>query len=677
MADNMAAIVVAGVLFISLALVSPLYLAIDTNIFSLFFLYFVGPPVFDQVVPAWLRRLVASVASASSLKPAIFIFAIAFLAFPVLWRIFAETRAPTWDGPGKVLIFPSRTTHMRLFPKKHHFSYSYLVVGIPVGWEGSIGGLLSVGVEASWNLSSWFAPSKWYQKGWFTVDARDFFERGHAGLGLRGKLDGYLKTQGVDPSEYPHAYLVTAPRFLGYQFNPVSFWYLYDADRTLAAVILEVNNTFGERRPYFLKQDDATADRIEELLDASAEEGSQADDRGDSTLRTTIKKSWPKDFHVSPFNSRKGSYSMTAHDPLSPRMQGTGPVVMNINLVSSKGHGKMVARLFPEAPTIDPSTMTWFAKAKFFTAWWWVGLFTLPRVLVEATKLFFKHGLHVWFRPEPLKGSLGREPDAIEEALEPIFRRYLRHAVEQSAASLAVKYVPPGLTEDTAETILTPAAREEKGKVEELVFKVLTPAFYSRFVYYAHDLEALLCEFQENATIYISRPDLLPKFVLKKPSPPLQLFGYLDFALFKAIQHLRRRPARIERPLTSSAPSAPKAQAVDIRNFRISPMDAFVLAHETPTARQAYRNSLLKLFLADRISFGFVLLLEVQRLLVQAFLAWTLTRHIPVPRTMSPGSFWIGTSYTFALFYLPSYVKGRRMKTQEAIKGIPAAGRCP
>lgn len=434
----------------------------------------------------------------------------------------------------------------------------------------------------------------------------------------------------MDPSEYPHAYLVTAPRFLGYQFNPVSFWYLYDADKTLAAVILEVNNTFGERRPYFLKQDDDTADRIEELLDAAAN-GESTSIKNDATLRTTIKKSWPKDFHVSPFNSRKGSYSMAAHDPLSPRMQGTGPVVMNINLVSSKGHGKMVARLFPEAPTIDPSIMSWVSKAKFFVGWWWVGFVTLPRVMVEAVRLFFKHGLHVWFRPEPLKGSMGREPDAIEQTLEPIFRRYLRHIVEQSTASLAIRYVPPGFTEDAAETILTPAAREKKGEVEELVLKILTPAFYSRFVYYAHDLEAFLCEFQDNATISISRPDLLPKVVLKKPAPPLQSFSYLNFAYFKAIQHLRRRPARLERPLTSSAPSAPEAQAVDIRNFRISPMDAFVLSHETPTTQVAYRGSVLKLFLADRLSLGLVPLLEVQRLLVQVCFAWILA---PAPGAM-------------------------------------------
>lgn len=390
-------------------------------------------------------------------------------------------------------------------------------------------------------------------------------------------------------------------------------------------MILEVNNTFGERRPYFLKQDDDAAGQIEELLDGSAnEESPSPSSQNNTTLRTKIKKSWPKDFHVSPFNSRKGSYSMTAHDPLSPRMQGTGPVVMNINLVSSKGHGKMVARLFPEAATIDPSTMSSFSKAKFLAAWWWVGFFTLPRVMVEAVRLFFKHGLHVWFRPEPLKGSMGREADDIEQTLEPIFRRYLRHTVKQSTASLAVRYVPPGFTENAAKTILTPAAREEKGEVEELVLKILTPVFYSRFVCYAHDLEAFLCEFQDNATISISRPDLLPKIVLKKPAPPLRSSSYLNFAYFKAIQHLRRRPARIERPLTSSAPSAPEAQAFDIRTFRISPMDAFVLSHETPRTQAAYRDNVLRLFFADRLSFGLAPLLEVQRLLAQACFAWIL-----------------------------------------------------
>jgi uncharacterized protein len=49
-------------------------------------------------------------------------------------------------------------------------------------------------------------------------------------------------------------WLQTYPRVLGYAFKPVSFWYCHRADGTLAAVLAEVNNTFGERHVYLLEQ---------------------------------------------------------------------------------------------------------------------------------------------------------------------------------------------------------------------------------------------------------------------------------------------------------------------------------------------------------------------------------------------------------------------------------------
>ena len=42
------------------------------------------------------------------------------------------------------------------------------------------------------------------------------------------------------------------PRVLGYAFKPVSFWHCQRDDGTLAAVVVEVNNTFGERHCYLL-----------------------------------------------------------------------------------------------------------------------------------------------------------------------------------------------------------------------------------------------------------------------------------------------------------------------------------------------------------------------------------------------------------------------------------------
>jgi len=110
-------------------------------------------------------------------------------------RTLRETKEPAWTGPGKVLLFPARTTHARMFPTKHSFSYSYLVVGVPVGWQGTAGGMVSVGIDKGWSLSSWLSLKPWARRGWYTVNPGDYLERGKAELGLRGKLDAYLVAQ--------------------------------------------------------------------------------------------------------------------------------------------------------------------------------------------------------------------------------------------------------------------------------------------------------------------------------------------------------------------------------------------------------------------------------------------------------------------------------------------------
>lgn len=95
----------------------------------------------------------------------------------------------------KPMIFPCRTTHRRLFPKKHSFSYSYLLVGIPIGWKGLAGGMIACDMEKN--------PIPWYRRllslgpgsAWYTVNGDDYLARGHVGGGLRGKLDAYLLSQ--------------------------------------------------------------------------------------------------------------------------------------------------------------------------------------------------------------------------------------------------------------------------------------------------------------------------------------------------------------------------------------------------------------------------------------------------------------------------------------------------
>jgi DUF1365 family protein len=66
---------------------------------------------------------------------------------------------------------------------------------------------------------------------------------------------------------------------LGFTFKPVSFWYCHRTDATLRAVVVEVNNTFGERHCYLL---DAPAFGVEQRA--------------------------AKVFHVSPFCPVEGGY---------------------------------------------------------------------------------------------------------------------------------------------------------------------------------------------------------------------------------------------------------------------------------------------------------------------------------------------------------------------------------
>ncbi len=110
--------------------------------------------------------------------------------------------------------------------------------------------------------------------------AISFWDRDHGDGGgdALAWLDATLQREGIDDAD-GEAWLHCYPRVLGYTFKPVSFWYCHRADGSLRAVLVEVNNTFGERHCY--------------LLDAPAW-GRELEAR--------------KVFHVSPFCEVRGHY---------------------------------------------------------------------------------------------------------------------------------------------------------------------------------------------------------------------------------------------------------------------------------------------------------------------------------------------------------------------------------
>lgn len=67
-------------------------------------------------------------------------------------------------------------------------------------------------------------------------------------------LDELLAREGLSGVD-GEVWLHCTPRVLGYAFKPVSFWYCHRRDGALAAIVVEVNNTFGERHCYLLRHD--------------------------------------------------------------------------------------------------------------------------------------------------------------------------------------------------------------------------------------------------------------------------------------------------------------------------------------------------------------------------------------------------------------------------------------
>ena len=105
-------------------------------------------------------------------------------------------------------------------------------------------------------------------------------DHGDGGADALAWLDALLAREGVADAG-GEVWLMTYPRVLGYVFKPVSFWFCERADGTLAAIVAEVNNTFGERHCYLLAGPDLAWGR---------------------ELRAR------KVFHVSPFCAVDGGY---------------------------------------------------------------------------------------------------------------------------------------------------------------------------------------------------------------------------------------------------------------------------------------------------------------------------------------------------------------------------------
>ena len=82
-----------------------------------------------------------------------------------------------------------------------------------------------------------------------------FFEKDHGnrdGSSLINWVHEHLKKNNIKTEDIKIK-LLCYPRILGYVFNPLSVFYIYDLNEQLISILYEVKNTYGEQHTYIFK----------------------------------------------------------------------------------------------------------------------------------------------------------------------------------------------------------------------------------------------------------------------------------------------------------------------------------------------------------------------------------------------------------------------------------------
>lgn len=220
--------------------------------------------------------------------------------------------------------------------------------------------------------------------------------------------------------------------------------------------------------------------------------------------------------------------------------------------------------------------------------------------------------------------------------------------MEQTNIGRPVKYVSAG-TDCQREEVFLPASfpvvTNTAGGLDAITFKVLTPAFYTRFVQYAHPSELidneLLAGEEKNRTFWISSLEPMSQLFGKPKNTesvkePFAYLTSLDRTRWLFLKNLRTSPKRQSQGELTKPGVQPIANATDIRMMPLSPLDNFVLGHCTSADTRQYRRIVTKVLVSNYIAFGFPEILDLGDLLFRLLLCSITIQGIGGTLTQNP-----------------------------------------
>ncbi|HMA67852.1 MAG TPA: DUF1365 family protein, partial [Desulfosalsimonadaceae bacterium] len=159
--------------------------------------------------------------------------------------------------------------------------------------------------------------------------------------------------------------MITSARHFHYIFNPVSFFYCTDAAGSTRAIVVEVNNTFGERHVYVPEKTEP--------------------DRDNPWIRGKSEKA----FHVSPFNDMEGTYDFFFSPP-------GRELDIRIHLIKNR-EKTFEARLWGRGTALSPASHLRLLLRHPLRPH-----LTKPRIFRQAAALYFRRHLPYHEKPEPI-----------------------------------------------------------------------------------------------------------------------------------------------------------------------------------------------------------------------------------------------------------------------------------
>ena len=168
-------------------------------------------------------------------------------------------------------IYNGKVIHKRFKPKEHFFKYNVFSLFIDLSELDQLNDSLKFFSLNKFNLIS-------------------FYEKDHGdrdGSSLMEWVKNNLSSNKISTDNI-RVKLLCYPRILGYVFNPLSIFFVYDKNLSLVAILYEVKNTFGEQHTYVFKI---------------------------SSKKQNIQNYCEKKFYVSPFMDLSSKYQFKILNP--------------------------------------------------------------------------------------------------------------------------------------------------------------------------------------------------------------------------------------------------------------------------------------------------------------------------------------------------------------------------